>query len=84
MVPAIRKHFNETFTPAKYQAFLTDLNSKHPGGIEFRVAETPVFVNKFVQAVIPGIQTCTVVACHIVIHRNVSFARLTGEQLKER
>lgn len=46
MVPAIRKYFNESFTPEKYQAYLEDLNSKHPGGIEFRVAETPVFVNK--------------------------------------
>ncbi len=45
MVPAVRKHFNNNFTPEKYQAYLTELNSKHPGGIEFRVAETPVFVD---------------------------------------
>jgi hypothetical protein len=46
MVPEIRKHFNENFSQEKYQAFLTDLDSKHPGAIEFRVAETPVFVDK--------------------------------------
>lgn len=46
MVPAIRRHFNELFTPEKYQAFLTDLNSRHPGAIQFRVAETPVFVGR--------------------------------------
>ena len=46
MVPAVRKHFNQTFKQEKYQAYLTDLNSKHPGAIEFRVAETPVFVDK--------------------------------------
>ena len=46
MVTAIRKHFNETFTEEKYQAYLQDLNSKHPGAIEFRVAETPVFVTR--------------------------------------
>ncbi|MBV9988241.1 MAG: hypothetical protein JO301_11200 [Chitinophagaceae bacterium] len=46
MVPAIRKHFNETFTAEKYRAFLEDLNSRYPGAIEFRVAETPVFVDK--------------------------------------
>ncbi|MCW3087929.1 MAG: hypothetical protein JWQ78_1315 [Sediminibacterium sp.] len=46
MVPELRKHFNESFTPQKYQAFLSDLYSKHPGAIEFRVAETPVFVSK--------------------------------------
>ena len=46
MVPAIRKYVNESFTPAKYQDYLADLNSKHPAAIEFRIAETPVFVNK--------------------------------------
>jgi len=46
MVPSIRKSFNENFTAEKYQSYLTELNSKHPGSIEFRVAETPVFVDK--------------------------------------
>jgi hypothetical protein len=44
MIPNLRKIFNESFTEENYQAFLADLNSKHPGAIEFRVAETPVFV----------------------------------------
>jgi hypothetical protein len=44
MIPHFRKLFNESFTEEKYQAFLNDLNAKHPGAIEFRVAETPVFV----------------------------------------
>jgi len=44
MIPQIRQQFNDSFTEEKYQAFLQDLNSKHPGAIEFRVAETPVFV----------------------------------------
>ena len=46
MVPAIRKHFNETFTQEKYQAFLNELHAVHPDAIEFRVAETAVFVPK--------------------------------------
>ena len=46
MVPSIRKHFNENFTPEKYQVYLEDLNSQHPEAIEFRVAETPVFIDK--------------------------------------
>ncbi len=46
MVPALRKKFNESFTKEKYEAFLEDLNSKHPGAIEFRVAETPIFIPK--------------------------------------
>jgi len=46
MVSALRKWFNESFTKEKYQNFLEELNSKHPGTIDFRVAETPVFVDK--------------------------------------
>ena len=46
MIPAIRKEFNDNFTKEKYEAFLHELNNVHPGAIEFRVAETPVFVPK--------------------------------------
>jgi hypothetical protein len=46
MVPSIRKQFNENFTREKYDTFLADLNSKHPGALQFRIAETPVFVDK--------------------------------------
>ena len=46
MVPALRKEFNKNFTKEKYEAFLKDLDSAYPGQIEFRVAETPVFVPK--------------------------------------
>jgi hypothetical protein len=46
MIPAIRKEFNQNFTHEKYQEFLDDLNSVHPDAIEFRVAETAVFVPK--------------------------------------
>ena len=46
MVPALRKAFNADFSSEKYEAFLLDLNSKHPGAIEFRVAETPEFIPK--------------------------------------
>ena len=44
MVPWIRDQFNKDFTEEKYRLFLRDLNSKHPGAIDFRVAETPVFI----------------------------------------
>lgn len=46
MVPAIRKQFNESFTETRYQEYLALLNEKFKGAIEFRVAETPVFINK--------------------------------------
>jgi len=44
MIPEARALFNQLFTEEKYRSFLNDLNAKHPGAIEFRVAETPVFV----------------------------------------
>jgi hypothetical protein len=46
MIPAIRKAYNEAFTKETYEAFLKELNSVHPGALEFRVAETPIFVPK--------------------------------------
>lgn len=46
MIPALRKQFNENFTEEKYYNFLEDLNSKHPGDIVFRIAETPIFIPK--------------------------------------
>jgi hypothetical protein len=46
MVPALRKAFNEAYTRQRYDEFLNDLNSRHPGAIEFRIAETPVFIPK--------------------------------------
>ena len=44
MVPFLRKAFNDAFTREKYEAFMKDLDSHYPGAIEFRIAETPVFV----------------------------------------
>jgi hypothetical protein len=46
MVPEIRQFYNTHFTTEQYAAFLEELNSRHPGAIEFRVAETPVFIDK--------------------------------------
>ncbi|MES1222598.1 MAG: hypothetical protein ABUT20_44295, partial [Bacteroidota bacterium] len=36
----------KNFTKDKYEAFLKDLHSVHPGQIDFRVAETPIFIPK--------------------------------------
>ena len=46
MIPAIRKAFNKAFTKERYEAFLKELHKVYPEQIEFRVAETPVFVPK--------------------------------------
>lgn len=58
MVPAIRKQFNTNFTEEKYQAFLKELNAVHPNAIEFRVAETAVFVPKnFTQKILDACES---------------------------
>ena len=46
MVKSAREAFNAAFTKEKYDTYLDELNSFHPGDIEFRVAETPIFVDK--------------------------------------
>ncbi|MFY7979168.1 MAG: hypothetical protein ACOVON_03915, partial [Sediminibacterium sp.] len=46
MIPAIRAAFNEQFTEAKYQAYLAILNEPFKDKIPFRIAETPVFIDK--------------------------------------
>jgi hypothetical protein len=44
MIAEIRKRYNKEFTAAKYKAFLEDVHKVHPGAIQFRIAETPVFI----------------------------------------
>jgi hypothetical protein len=44
MVLALRKSFNATFTRQHYTDLLADLDSRYPGAIEFRIAETPIFI----------------------------------------
>src|SRR5438309_4724119 len=46
MVPAIRNLFNAQFTDEKYLALLTDIQQLYPGQLDFRIAETPIFVPK--------------------------------------
>ena len=53
MVPSLREAFNESFTKEKYEAYLQELHGIHPNDLQFRVAETPIFVDKaFTQKVL--------------------------------
>lgn len=55
MIPAIRKKYNELFREETYQAFLQDMNKEFDYDIEFRISETPVFIDKnFKQQLIEG------------------------------
>ena len=44
MIPGIRQAYNAAFTAEKYKAFLDELHGVHPGQLDFRVAETPIFI----------------------------------------
>lgn len=44
MIKEVRKIFNEEFSTDRYDSFLHDLNSKYDGAIEFKMAETPIFI----------------------------------------
>lgn len=46
MIPAIRQQFNESFTTEKYEAMIAEIHKDFPNQLDFRVAETPVFVPK--------------------------------------
>jgi hypothetical protein len=87
MVPAIRKAYNQAFSPAAYQAYLHDLNNLHPGALEFRVAETPVFIDKgFKEKVLDACEAIVDVICQpdfmaksaIAIPANVNVPNETG------
>ena len=46
MIPAIRAAFNAQFSEEKYQQYLSILNAPFKDQIPFRIAETPVFIDK--------------------------------------
>ncbi len=46
MIPAIRQQFNEKFTEEAYRNYLNDLANIYPGQLDFRIAETPIFIPK--------------------------------------
>lgn len=46
MIPSLRHAFNNAVSPATYQALLGNIQTDLPGMLDFRVAETPVFVPK--------------------------------------
>jgi len=46
MVSSIRTNYNQAFNAATYQAFLQDINQTFNHTPPFRIAETPVFIDK--------------------------------------
>jgi hypothetical protein len=46
MIPSIRQKYNQEFTEEAYQNYIRDLENVYPGQLDFRVAETPIFIPK--------------------------------------
>lgn len=44
MQKKLRQQFNDNFTEEKYKNYLHELDALHPGEIDFRIAETPIFI----------------------------------------
>jgi hypothetical protein len=43
MIPSLRQHFNQNFTPTKYQKFVRHIDDVCGTHVEFRLSETPCF-----------------------------------------
>ena len=60
MVPSLRKSFNADFTQEKYKAYMDKVEALHPGALDFRNAETPVFIPKaFTQKMLDACDSIT-------------------------
>lgn len=46
MIPALRQRYNAAFTDARYTAFLRELNRSMYWPVDFRVAESPLFLDE--------------------------------------
>jgi hypothetical protein len=42
----LRKKFNEQFSQQKYERYLEQVEALQPGALDFRIAETPIFIPK--------------------------------------
>jgi hypothetical protein len=53
MIPQLRQQYNQAFTAEKYKGYIHGLEELFSGALDFRVAETPVFVpHSFLQQMI--------------------------------
>lgn len=55
MISSIRKQFNQEFSENKYKQYLAGFEEAFPNAIDFRLAETPIFVDKIFKQKILGV-----------------------------
>ena len=56
MIQSVRQRYNEVFSPELYRAFLDRIEADLPGQLDFRVAESPIFIPKLLTGKI--LQAC--------------------------
>lgn len=78
MVSSIRKTYNDAFTKENYAAFLEALDKDFPCAIDFRIAETPVFVDRHLGDQM--IETCEYIIDFI---KSNAFTQLTQRAIPE-
>jgi len=77
MIASIRQTFNQNFTQDVYQKYLACFESQFPNALDFRIAETPIFIDKhFTQKMLD-----TGEAINKVIQSS-SFQKMTEPALK--
>lgn len=78
MIPHLREQFNASFSNSKYEKLLADIEQSYPGALDFRIAETPVFLGKELAAAM-------VSACeHIVdVIQSESFTKITERSIPD-
>jgi hypothetical protein len=79
MIASARATFNKNFSEERYNAYIREIENLHPGSLEFRVAETPVFVpSDFKQKMLD--------ACDDIIDfiQHPEFIELTNRSIPEK
>ena len=46
MIPAIRQYYNTTYNTSQYTSLVESIKEQYPGKLDFRIAETPLFIPK--------------------------------------
>jgi hypothetical protein len=60
MEPTLRQAFNAAFTEEKYKAYIAELEALEPGALDFRNAETPIFIPRaFKEKVLEACESIT-------------------------
>lgn len=70
MVNSVRNQFNHNFSGELYTQFLSEINAHFPGALDFRIAETPVFINRELREKM--IETCEYIISKIQSHDFIS------------